>query len=306
MGRLSWDLKTPVVLMIFNRPETTHQVFEAVRAVRPRQLLVVADGPRPLNQGEVERCRETRAIIESVDWDCQVLTNYSSENLGCMRRVSSGLDWVFQEVDEAIILEDDCLPHPSFFRYCSELLEYYRNESQIAQICGANFQFNRCQLPYSYYFSRYNHIWGWASWKRAWESHDNEMTDWPDLRKSKLLENILSGKKETTYWTDVLDRVYAGEIDTWDCRWTLSCWKNRMLSVIPSVNLVSNIGFGPGATHTPVPNRYASMETESIAFPLCHPSVIEVDSEADDYTGKTMFRTPTMTDRIINRFRRHI
>lgn len=304
MLRPPWELETPVVFLIFNRPDSTRQVFEMIRAVRPRVLLVIADGPRNGREGEAQRCHAARSVVETVDWDCRVLVNYADVNMGCMRRVSSGLDWVFQNVDEAIILEDDCLPHPSFFPFCQEMLKLYRHESCIAQISGANFQFKRKKQPYSYYFSRYNHIWGWATWRRAWEQHDSAMTDWPEFRDSNRLEGILSGKAEVRYWTDVLNRVLSGEIDTWDCRWTFSCWKNSLLTVIPSVNLVSNIGFGPDATHTPVPNRYAAMETEAIDFPLCHPPVIEADGDADDFTGNTMFRKPSMISRIANSFRK--
>jgi hypothetical protein len=151
----------------------------------------------------------------------------------------------------------------------------------------------------SYYFSRYNHIWGWATWKRAWKLNDNEMSGWPIFRDSGLLSEMLSGKREASYWTEVLNKVYAGDIDTWDCRWTLSCWSNRLLTVIPAVNLISNIGFGPDATHTPVPNRYAAMSTESMVFPLMHPSKIEADSDADSYTGKTMYRNYPVISRFI-------
>jgi hypothetical protein len=301
--RTTWELNTPVAFLIFNRPDTTRLVFEAIRAVRPRQLLVVADGPRPGREGEDERCLAARAVLDAVDWDCRVSTNYAAENMGCMRRVSSGLDWVFQQVDEAIILEDDCLPHPSFFPFCGELLERYRDNTLIAQISGANFQFKRKKQPYSYYFSRYNHIWGWASWRRAWEQNDNDMTDWPEFRDNSFLDGRLSGRKEVSYWTEVFDKVYSSEIDTWDCRWTFSCWKHDLLTVIPSVNLISNIGFGPNATHTPVPNRYAAMEVEAIEVPLRHPFNIETDVDADDYVGNMMFRKPSTIRRIISGFR---
>lgn len=299
MTRPSWEFETPVALLIFNRPDTTRLVFEAIRTVRPRQLLVVADGPRPGRDGEKQRCLEARAIIDGVDWNCKVDLNYSDQNLGCMRRVSSGLDWVFEQVDEVIILEDDCLPHPSFFPFCRDLLDRFRYEKCVAQISGANFQFGRRKMSESYYYSRYNHVWGWASWKRAWQSNDNEMVHWPDFRDKGLLDNILSGKKEVTYWTDVLNRVYTGEIDSWACRWTLSCWRNGLLTAIPKVNLVSNIGFGSDATNTPVPNRYAAMKTEEMHFPLIHASVIESDAAADAYTAKTMFREYPLVRRII-------
>ncbi|MGC1799486.1 MAG: hypothetical protein WA701_03795, partial [Solirubrobacterales bacterium] len=189
-----WEFRTPVAMLIFNRPETTARVFERVREARPPKLLVVADGPRADRPGEAGRCREARAVVEAVDWPCELMTDYSEVNLGCGKRISSGLDWVFDSVEEAIVLEDDCLPHPSFFRFCEELLKRYRAEERVVHVSGDNFQSagraggavgrllrlaGRSWSP-SYYFSRYAHVWGWASWRRAWSDYDFEMTAWRD------------------------------------------------------------------------------------------------------------------------------
>src|SRR5665648_587346 len=167
----NFQLKTPVAFIIFNRPETTRRVFAEIAKARPTKLLVIADGPRATHPDDAEKCAVVRAIIDGVDWDCEVLKNYSDVNLGCKRRVSSGLDWVFDTVEEAIILEDDCLPHPTFFRFCEEMLAKYRDDKRIAMISGDNFQFGKKRTEYSYYFSRYTHIWGWASWRRAWDNY---------------------------------------------------------------------------------------------------------------------------------------
>ena len=297
MSKHVWQFDTPIALFIFNRPDTTLQVFNIIRAIRPRHLLIVADGPRLNRLEEADLCRESRLVVNGIDWYCNVDINFASVNLGCKQRVSSGLDWVFNQVEEAIILEDDCLPDKSFFPFCQQLLEKYRNEYKIAQISGVNFQFGRLTSPFSYYFSRYNHIWGWASWRRSWEIHDQTMNAWPDFRDRHGLDKMLSNKSEVSYWIDVFNRVYSGEIDTWDCGWTFTCWQHGLLSVIPSVNLVSNIGFRPDATHTPVPNRYASMKTGFLNFPLVHPIDIGANCKADDFTGKTMFREPSFVQR---------
>src|SRR5579871_4386735 len=167
-----WKLTTPVALIVFNRPDTTRQVFQEIRRVRPPVLLVVADGPRRDHPEDEQLCRETRAVAEEVDWPCQVLTEYSDVNLGCRHRPASGLDWVFSQVEEAIILEDDCVPHPSFFRFCSELLSRYRDDARIGTIAGTNVQGGRKRGGASYYFSKYPTIWGWASWRRAWALYD--------------------------------------------------------------------------------------------------------------------------------------
>jgi hypothetical protein len=178
----SFQLSTPVAFIIFNRPDTTARVFEAIRRAEPPQLLIVADGPRVDRPSDVERCAAARAVIERVDWDCEVLTNYAEANMGLADRVSSGLDWVFSLCDRAIVLEDDCLPDPSFFRFCDELLDRYRDDERVMAISGDNFQLGRRRTRYSYYLSRYNHCWGWATWRRGWQHYDHRMQLWPLVR----------------------------------------------------------------------------------------------------------------------------
>lgn len=284
-----FKLKTPVVFIIFNRPDTTIRVFAEIAKARPPRLLVIADGPRADHPDDAEKCAAVRAIIDGVDWSCEVMTNYSDVNLGCKRRVSSGLDWVFDTVDEAIILEDDCLPHPTFFRFCEELLEKYRDDKRIAMISGDNLQFGRKRTEYSYYFSRYTHIWGWASWRRAWENYDVDMKLWPEIRDGGWLQDLLRAKISVWYWKNRFENVYKGNIDTWDYQWTFSCWIQNALTIIPNVNLVSNIGFGPESLHTTEKNKFSNMKTESITFPIPHPSYILRDSVADYVTEKITF-----------------
>ena len=149
----TFKLTTPVAFIIFNRPDTTRIVFEEIKKAKPEKLLIIADGPRNNKPGEKERCAETRAIVENIDWECEVLRNYSDKNMGCKNRVASGLNWVFENVEEAIILEDDCLPDQSFFRYCQELLEKYRDDKRIMLIAGDNMLFENNKQKYSYYFS---------------------------------------------------------------------------------------------------------------------------------------------------------
>ncbi len=277
-------LKTPVAFMIFNRPETTRRVFEEIRQAQPPVLLVVADGPRLGHPRDAEQCAQTRDIIDQVDWACEIRKNYSDINLGCGKRVSSGLDWVFSEVDEAVILEDDCLPHPTFFKFCEELLQRYRNDNRIGHIGGANFQFGRKRGPYSYYFSRYDHIWGWASWRRSWEGYDPNLASWPRAREEKWLRTVLGDLSLVGYWTNIFDRVYQHQIDTWDYQWLFHCWNQNRLAIIPNTNLISNIGFGEDATHTVGKDKFHGMQAESVDFPLLHPSSVSRDSLADRYT----------------------
>jgi hypothetical protein len=190
----NYQLRTPVAFIIFNCPETTDRVFEQIAKAKPSKLLVIADGPRENSPGEAERCAAVRSIIDNVDWDCEVLTNYSDVNLGCKRRIASGLDWVFDTVEEAIILEDDCLPDPTFFRFCDELLEKYRDDERITMISGDNFQFDRKKTDSSYYFSRDPHIWRWASWRHVWKNYDVDMQLWPEIRDGGWL-NYLETQK---------------------------------------------------------------------------------------------------------------
>lgn len=285
------NLKTPVALFIFNRPDTTVKVFARIREVRPRTLLVVADGPRVSSEGEAERCTQARKVVERVDWDCRVLRHYSDENLGCKIRVSSGIDWIFRNVEEAIILEDDCLPDRTFFRYCEELLDRYRSDTRIMAISGDNFQFGRRPDAYSYYFSRYPHIWGWATWRRAWHHYDVNMRFWPEIRDRGLLTELL-GRNQSAYWAPLFDAVYRGEIDTWDYQWTFACWLHGGLTALPATNLVSNIGFGAGATHTRAEeSHFANMHVEALSFPLRHPPYVLRDAAADRFTESKSFHT---------------
>lgn len=303
---VSSSLKTPVVFLIFNRPDTTEKVLESIRRAKPPKLLVVADGPRQDRPDDVEKCRATRALIDRVDWDCEVLTNYADRNLGCKYRVSSGLNWAFNNVEEAIILEDDCLPDPSFFRFCEELLREYRNDPRIASITGQNVQFNQKRTDYSYYFSRYNHCWGWASWRRAWQKFDFEMKLWNEVRDGRWLEDILEDPRAVRYWKKIFNATYNNENQSWAYRWTFSCWIHNHLSIISNVNLISNIGFGDRSTHTKnSTSKFSNMPTQSIIFPLQHPPYMIRDSLADNFTQNTLF-DPVLIDRIKNKLERLI
>jgi hypothetical protein len=286
----SFPLTTPVALLVFNRPDETSRVFSAIRAARPQQLFVIADGPRSNRPGELDICREVRRICEQVDWPCQVAFNYSDTNFGCKMRVSSGLDWVFSQVEEAIILEDDCLPEETFFRFCQEMLDRFRMDHRIASIGGTNYLFDSLNIPYSYYFSLFNHIWGWATWKRAWMDYDVHMNEWSGLRNTDWLSNKFIENKAADFWKINFDKVHNNQLDTWDLQWTFACWLNNKLSIIPSANLVSNIGFSPEGTHTKDANSLlALMPVVPMEFPLSHPPSVIRDVEADAKAQKIIF-----------------
>jgi len=294
-----WQLKTAVAFFIFNRPDTTARVFEAIRRAAPPQLLVVADGARPGREGEAERCAAARAIVERVDWPCEVLTNFSEANLGCKRRVASGLDWVFSLVEEAIILEDDCLPHPTFFRFCEELLASYRHDQRIMMISGNNFQFGERRSDDSYYFSCYPHIWGWACWRRSWERCDWNLESWPRLRDEGWLDDFFGKRDCSRFWRKVFDEVYHGRVDAWSHHLTFACLVQQGLCILPTVNLVSNIGFGGDATHTMVKGKLSEIPTEPMTFPLRHPPFLLRDQRADRRTAQDQFLIPSFPVRLL-------
>jgi hypothetical protein len=282
---------TPIVFIIFRRPDLTARVFEVIRQAQPRQLLIIADGPR--YDSEVILCQQARAITERIDWNCEVLRNYSEINLGSRGRVSSGLNWAFEQVESAIILEDDCLPHESFFNYCETLLEYYRNDQRVMVVSGNNFQNGQQRTPYSYYFSKYNHCWGWATWQRAWKYWEMSSEKWTEFRNSGLLRTVCNDVFEVKYWQDIFDETFfEGKPDTWDYPWTFACWSQGGLTALPEVNLVSNIGFGPEATHTLEDSPYANLPISDIGE-IIHPPFVIQHQEADRYTFKTIFNEGT-------------
>ncbi len=276
-------LNTPVLFLIFNRADVTQKVFDRIKKAQPRQLFVAADGPRENVAGEDDICRQVRRVIEGVDWDCQVKKLYRDKNLGCKKAVSSAITWFFENVEEGIILEDDCLPDPGFFGFCQELLPYYRNQEKVMMIGGANFQAGKNLGPYSYYFSKYCHIWGWATWKRAWQSYDREMKTWPVFKGNEGIKRICKKPEEQRYWTETFDKVFNNEINTWDYQWLYASWRNEGVSIIPRVNMVSNIGFGREATHTSGDCSFANMPSRDVGA-IVHPPEVRISEPADEYT----------------------
>ena len=294
----------PVLFTIFNRPDTTRRVFEAIRAARPARLFVASDGPRKDRPGEAALVEEARSVTAQVDWDCEVKTLFRAENLGCRAAMSSAVDWFFSEVEEGIILEDDCLPHPGFFPYCAELLDRYRDDERVMMVSGCNMQLGRHPVPESYYFSRYIHIWGWASWRRAWKHYDVDMKDFPEFRARNVLGSLLQTREEQRRWEEILERVYrrSPHFDTWDFQWNYALFKRNALAVTPNYNLVRNLGCGAGALHT-ADNSFADAEAEEMPFPLRHPPFLYAHAEADAFTFRHDYAT-SLRKRIANQLRK--
>jgi hypothetical protein len=296
------QLDIPVVFLVFNRPELTSRVFARIRDARPTTLFVVADGPRPDHPGDAEKCRRVRElIIRGVDWPCEVIRDFSEINLGTARRVPEGITNAFHMVTEAVILEDDCLPDPTFFPFCAELLERHRDDPRVGQIAGDSFLEDYLPTSSSYYFTQYAYCWGWATWRRAWRLYDHTMSHWRGEEAATWLKERFPTRSEQRYWEYVLAATAAGKIAAWDYRWTISLWANRCVNVAPAVNLVKNIGFGPEATNTFDGN---SPDAFAMKFPLRHPAALIRDESADEEAGRRVFRLPSFKTRLANRIRR--
>lgn len=274
------SLNTPIVFIAFNRPRHTAKTFAAVRAQQPKTLLIISDGPRKDHPTDDQNCAAVRSIFENIDWPCTVYRNYSDMNLGCKKRLNTGLDWVFETVEEAIILEDDCLPNNDFFVFCESMLEKYRHDKRIMTVTGNNFQAGIKRGDAAYYFSKYNHIWGWATWRRSWQKNDQSLSFWPEWKNSKAWQSHTPYLAERRHWTKIFDQMYRNEIDTWDHPWTCNIWYRGGLVVTPNANLVTNIGFGPEGTHTLAKTDLEGLPTQALG-PITHPKIVEQDIVAD-------------------------
>lgn len=285
-------MKSAVLFLVFNRPDTTRQVFETIKSAQPPRLYVAADGPRTDRDGEREKCEIVRQIATAVSWPCELNTLFRDDNLGCKIGVSEGINWFFENEEEGIILEDDVLPLPSFFQYCDELLERYRHNDRVGAISGCNLVSKRFMPKDSYFFSRYNHVWGWATWRRAWKLYDVNMQAWPQWREQGGLASISDGNQLfERQWRDAFDLAFLGGIDTWDYQWTFTCWLHGMITALPAHNQTRNIGFGPDALHTTgnTPDYIKESIPELLPFPLRHPADIERKSKTDALIDRRAF-----------------
>jgi hypothetical protein len=273
-------MDTPVLLIIFKRPELTAKALAAIAQARPKVLLIAADGPR--NAPEKALCDATRRTLERIDWPCELRTDFSDVNLGCGIRVHSAIDWALAQFEEVIILEDDCLPHPSFFHFCETLLARFRDDSRVMHISGNNFQ-PTGTIAAGYYFSKFAHAWGWATWRRAWRHFDWHMRDWPAAKAAGLLDNWCDTAWEKRFWQTTFDAMHEGAPDVWDYQWNFAMWAQHALAILPRVNLVSNHGSGPDATHTQGSSAFLELPAFDIGD-IIHPPLVIRDRAADLHT----------------------
>ena len=281
--------ETPVTFIIFNRPQKAAVVFEEIRKAQPQTLFIIGDGPRAHKEGESAVVDESRKLVERVDWECELHTNFAPKNMGARRRVASGLDWVFSHVNETIILEDDCLPDPSFFPFCAELLERYRDDERISVISGNNHLKGTRVSDDSYTFSGTGHTWGWATWKRVWEGFGGEhglKDSWTKEEQRVILSRIPSLAWRMSFGRMLKNAAY---LDAWDIPFSVHCQERGYLSVVPEENLVTNIGFGEGSTHTKFESLTLQSPKKSIEFPLRHPATVEVNHYRDKVETRLFF-----------------
>ena len=278
----TYQVTSPILFILFNRPDVTERVFEQIKAVRPTRLYIAADGPRADRAEDIDLCNKTREVVAHIDWECEVKNLFRDENLGCKKAVSSAISWFFDNEEEGIILEDDCLPSISFFRFCDVLLEKYRFDTRIRHITGANFQHGKKWGDASYYFSSITHVWGWAGWRRVWNDYDTELSNYNVEEVKDKLELIFSGPLIAETWQHIFNELKAGKIDTWDYQLGFTNCFNNGLCIIPNYNLVSNIGFGDNATHTVRKDHLSANIPLTEIDEITHPLYFLPEKKADE------------------------
>jgi hypothetical protein len=282
-------LDTPLLFLVFNRPDTTRLVFEKIREIQPRKLFVAADGPRADKEVEKEKCIMVRSIATAVDWDCELKILFRNENLGCGKAVSEGITWFFEHVEEGIILEDDCLPSVSFFIFCQKMLRQFRDNDKIMHIGGSNFQNGIKRGFGDIYFSKIPHVWGWATWRESWNNYKFSMKNYSYEDVKRIVKLNVKKNELFDYWVSVYYQMIDNPIDTWDYQWHFAIWRNNGIAIIPQKNLISNIGFGSSASHTFDVNSFAS-NIEKHEFQIkTTPIFVKIHDEADIFTYKNIY-----------------
>lgn len=282
----------PVLFIFFNRPECVATTLGAIRRARPPRLYVATDAPRPQVAEDATRCAAARVAVERLlDWPCEIFWNVAPTNIGPSRRLISAISWLFEHEERAAIFEDDCVPDPSFFPFCEELLERYQSDARVGMITGCQFvsQGWDCPDDASYAFARLTQIWGWATWRRAWANFDETLSAWPAAREAGHLRRIFPRRRDRTYWTKRFDACHRGELDVWDYRWACARWLHDQVGIAPRTNLVSYIGFRPDALHTRGAHPAANVPTTAMAFPLRHPAEVRADEALDRRTANLLF-----------------
>ena len=281
-------MNVAILLLIWRRPVHTKKIIDSIRKVSPKKIYISSDGPIKddiENQKLVKLTRDV--VLEEINWKCDLKTNFLNVNKGCKLAVSCGISWFFDNEEEGIILEDDCLPNNDFYLFCESLLKKYKNDHRIWAVCGNGYQVNKTNKNESYFFSKYVDVWGWATWKRCWKKYDKDMRSWKSNRELFLTNNIFGNHRELNYWKKIFDNLFFNKTpDTWDYHWQYLCFINSGMVCMPYCNLVQNIGFGDGATHTTCEQTHPYFYTKklgNIRFPLQHPTTFIMQKECDKH-----------------------
>jgi len=281
----------PILIIIFNRPDKVRQLIDSLSCIKPSKIYITADGPRPTHAADQKLCEDARRIATDIPWQCEIFTNFSDLNLGCKIGVSTGISWFFAHETEGIILEDDCLPDPSFFPFCAEMLEKYRHESQIMHINGTSFLPTQAETPTEedYYFSHISHSWGWATWKRAWEHFDVDMQELPKLKKVLQDNGMFLHQKHVCFWQKLLLHIKYVQADSWANPWQYTILINNGLCITPIVNLIDNIGFDTDATHTTKTPKFIQHTRSLGDSDIAHPANVTAAKEYDATVMDTVY-----------------
>ncbi len=295
-------IQTPVLLILFNRFDTALQVIAQLRLAKVQRLYLFSDGPRTNRASESAILNEVQEkILAQIDWPCEIITRFEPKNEGPRLAIGKAITWFFEHEEEGIVLEHDCVPNQSFFHFCQELLTHYRHDERIMHISGDNFQFGNWRGDGSYYFSKLNHIWGFATWRRAWKQYDVDMKAYPEFREKGQVNTQIDFARGQKIWTDTFDKTFSGTLQTWDYQWTFAMWLKDGFAILPNKNLVSNVGFDALALNTTNPNhRLANLETFDIKD-IAHPSVVQIDAKADKYSINEVFN-PTILKFALRKF----
>ncbi|MFD1142281.1 nucleotide-diphospho-sugar transferase [Larkinella insperata] len=282
----------PILFLLFNRPDLARQVLNRIRQIQPRELFVSIDGPRPNHPTDAEQVAQSIALLDEIDWPCQVHRLIQDQNLGCRQAVSTAITWFFEQVEMGIILEDDCLPDPSFFTFCRENLHHHRDNATVMHIGGVNFQNGQWHGDGSYFYTKICHVWGWASWRRAWEKYDVSMDSYPVFRKQNRIADLFSDPKVQEFWIEAFDSVASGRVSSWAYPWVYTIWINNGLCIYPNRNLITNIGFGGDATHTRDDNDSLANQPLQAITEVKHPAFLIENVQATDYSANNYFKKP--------------
>lgn len=301
-------VESPVLFIVFNRPETTQIVFDAIKSSRPQKLYIAADAPRAGNEEDRQNCAQVKEIVNQIDWQCDVHYRFAETNQGCGPGPYNAISWAFEKEDRLIILEDDCVPAQPFFSYCNELLELYKNDTRIWIISGNQYNEEAVKTPHSYFFSRYGHSWGWATWRRCWDQMDMSLSKYPLIIEQDLFKAVFRSQRETKFFQKRISQIYSNEdlkTHIWDFQFGFAVTSNGGLSIAPRKNLVKNIGYI--GTHSEAKNPFHDRPVDETFKITLHPDFVLCDINYDAYHFKHHWnRKPNIFKRILPKIRRVI